>query len=86
MLQGNFQKLKDFKYSEQLFFLLLLVALSFGRSVLCSHLQGKKYVFLLFFFFFFLLFLVVPGLQNEQKRFQLEELRKFGAQFKVRKV
>lgn len=83
MLQGNFQKLKDFKYSEQLFFLLLLVALSFGRSVLCSHLQEKKYVF---FLFFFLLFLVVPGLQNEQKRFQLEELRKFGAQFKVRKV
>ncbi|XP_061065382.1 ataxin-2-like protein isoform X8 [Eubalaena glacialis] len=25
----------------------------------------------------------VPGLQNEQKRFQLEELRKFGAQFKL---
>ncbi|XP_028913483.1 ataxin-2-like protein isoform X6 [Ornithorhynchus anatinus] len=24
-----------------------------------------------------------PGLQNEQKRFQLEELRKFGAQFKL---
>ncbi|XP_044928418.1 ataxin-2-like protein isoform X19 [Mustela putorius furo] len=25
----------------------------------------------------------VPGLQNEQKRFQLEELRRFGAQFKL---
>lgn len=37
-------------------------------------------------YFLFSLFLIVPGLQNEQKRFQLEELRKFGAQFKVRKV
>lgn len=37
-------------------------------------------------FLLFSLFLIVPGLQSEQKRFQLEELRKFGAQFKVREV
>lgn len=56
-----------------------LVSLFFG--LLCSHLQEKKRVFSPFF-----LFLIVPGLQNEQKRFQLEELRKFGAQFKVSEV
>lgn len=56
-----------------------LVSLFFG--LLCSHLQENKRVFSPF-----LLFFIVPGLQNEQKRFQLEELRKFGAQFKVSEV
>ena len=75
MYQPFDPNLKGFK---ELFFF-SVVSLSFG--MLCSHLREKKCIF-----FPFLVFLIVPGLQNEQKRFQLEELRKFGAQFKVRKV